>query len=49
MSLAGNMAGGPDPERAARVGHAYLLLVGALAGTALGGLLCTLLAKPEIS
>lgn len=47
MSLAGNFEAGPDPARDARLGGAYLLLVGVLVATALIGLALTLVSKTE--
>lgn len=45
MSMAGNAEAGPDPSRDARLGGAYLLLVGSLAGSSLIGLILALFAK----
>ena len=45
MSLAGNASIGPDPERDARLGGAYLWLVGLLVAAALAGMLLALLGR----
>ena len=45
MSLAGNFAAGPDLDRDARLGGAYLILVGALTASALAGLALALLGR----
>ena len=45
MSLAGNIAAGPDPDRDARLGGAYLLLIGSLVFSALAGLLLALFGR----
>ena len=45
MSLAGNVEAGPGPARNARLGGAYLLLVGALVAVSATGLLMSLLGR----
>lgn len=45
MSLAGNFASGPDPDRDARLGGIYLWLVGSLVASALLGMLTALFGR----
>ncbi|MEZ5693490.1 MAG: hypothetical protein R3D99_06520 [Altererythrobacter sp.] len=47
MSMAGNVAMGPDPDRDARMAGLYLILVGSLVATSGTGLLLSLLGRPR--
>ncbi|MFN2100706.1 hypothetical protein [Altererythrobacter sp. MF3-039] len=45
MSLAGNVADGPDPDRDARLAGFYIMLVGALVASSVLGLVTALFGK----
>ncbi len=47
MSLGSNLEAGPDPARDARLGGAYLVLVGMLVASALAGLVLSLMRAPR--
>lgn len=47
MSMAGNFEAGPDPDRDARLGGAYLFLVGSLVMSSVLGLILALIGKPK--